>query len=221
MANFSISGCMMMRTLCAGGDLDTNVHEGLWKDEMTARRLHSLRALPDYGAKEARQCQEYLIYGGPHSSTMAKFRMGDADMGNRRRGDAEADVCPACRSPPNIEGHLLFQCTALSDLRDGSGESVGLESFLANGGVKVQSAGKDGLSALVKAFLTGPVAQAKGTLNPQELAELDETRREGMRRKADFIHAMWQRWKDLVKEARGVAEQAQGRAPGEARRGDL
>jgi hypothetical protein len=151
-------------------------HEGLWETEMEEKRQHSLRALTNYGAKETRGCQEYLMYGGPHYSTMAKFRMADADLGNRRRKE---DNCPACKKPPNIEGHLLFQCEAVSGLRDETRESVGLQTFLKSKGVNVQTADKDALSALLKAFLTGTAAQANETRSPGEIVKhrRDELRR--------------------------------------------
>jgi hypothetical protein len=174
-------------------------HRAEWEKEMTEKRLHSLRALPDCNASEAEACKKYLIFGGPNSSSMAKFRLGDGDLGNRVGGGAAGDVCPVCKSGPNIEGHLIFQCVALSDLRSQRGEELGIESLVNGTGAGVQTLDKAGVSTLLKTFLS-PTPKTKGEVRMSAYAEL-----ENIRKKVDFIHDMWEAWKerrrDLLKEA--------------------
>ena len=95
-------------------------------NDIVGKQDHSLRCLPEYPRNL--KCQEYLIYGGPHRKTLAKFRLGNAGLGNRDTPSVK--VCPACNSGPNIESHLVFGCSAMDHLKNTMNESVQMDKFL-------------------------------------------------------------------------------------------
>ena len=74
--------------------------------------MHSLRCLPDYPVGSARQA--YVDFSEA-SKTLAKFRLGDAGLGNR--SSPPITICPACNMGPNKESHLVFKCCAFNNLR--------------------------------------------------------------------------------------------------------
>ena len=76
------------------------------------QRDHSLKYFPNYPSGMGRQA--YISYT-EESSTISKFRLGNADLGNR--DNPPILICPACNSGPNNELHLAFNCTAMDNLR--------------------------------------------------------------------------------------------------------
>ena len=76
------------------------------------KKAHSLCCLPAYPMGSARQA--YIDFSD-ESKTLAKFRLGDAGLGNRT--NPAIQICPACNMGPNKESHLVFECTALASLR--------------------------------------------------------------------------------------------------------
>ena len=76
------------------------------------QRGHSLKYFPHYPIGMERQA--YISYN-EESSTISKFRLGNADLGNR--DNPPILVCPACSNGPNDELHLAFNCTAMDSLR--------------------------------------------------------------------------------------------------------
>ena len=79
---------------------------------LTQHRSHSLKYFPNYPDGMGRQ---KYIKNTEASSTLAKFRLGDTDLGNRL--NPPVLICPACKTGPNNELHLVFQCPAMSHLR--------------------------------------------------------------------------------------------------------
>ena len=80
--------------------------------KIKTQREHSLKYFPDYPSGMGRQ--EYINYS-EESSTISKFRLGNADLGNRE--SPPIIICPACNNGPNNELHLAFNCTAMDNLR--------------------------------------------------------------------------------------------------------
>ena len=80
--------------------------------KIKTQREHSLKYFPDYPSGMGRQ--EYINYS-EESSTISKFRLGNADLGNR--DSQPVIICPACNNGPNNELHLSFNCTAMDNLR--------------------------------------------------------------------------------------------------------
>ena len=86
------------------------------KDKSSAllreHRLHSLKYFPEYpdgmGRQKYIECSET-------SSTLAKFRLGNTNIGNR--GSPRILICPACKAGPNNELHLVFEYQAMSHLK--------------------------------------------------------------------------------------------------------
>ena len=102
------------------------------------QRAHSLKYFPDYPSGMGRQA--YISYN-EESSTISKFRLGNADLGNR--DNPPILVCPACSNGPNDELHLAFNCTAMDSLRQEPWmkevlhEAVGKENFDADDPIKL------------------------------------------------------------------------------------
>ena len=67
------------------------------------QRNHSLQCLPDYPIGHQRH--EYIDLSEA-SKTLAKFRLGNANLGNR--DNPPVKICPACNIGPNKESHLVF-----------------------------------------------------------------------------------------------------------------
>ena len=76
-------------------------------------RKHSLKYFPDYPDGMGRQ--KYLDRTDD-SSTLAKFRLGNAGLGNRN--NPPVLICPGCLNGPNNELHLAFECHAMDQLRE-------------------------------------------------------------------------------------------------------
>ena len=89
----------------------------LEKDKMInllkEHRKHSLKYFPEYPDGMGRQ--KYLDRTDD-SSTLAKFRLGNAGLGNR--DNPPVLTCPGCQNGPNNELHLAFECHAMDHLRD-------------------------------------------------------------------------------------------------------
>ena len=80
---------------------------------MNQSKDHSLKWLPEY--QYSKKPQNYLLIDdGTIKSTLAKFRLGNAGLGNRGKGIL---ICPACKLGNNNESHLIFQCQA-PDIKD-------------------------------------------------------------------------------------------------------
>ena len=75
-------------------------------------RSHSLKYLPEYPDKMGRQ--KYLG-NSVYSSTLAKFRLGNANLGNKE--SPAILVCPCCQAGPNNELHLVLECKAMAHLK--------------------------------------------------------------------------------------------------------
>ena len=80
--------------------------------QLSEHRLHSLKYLPDYPDGMGRQG---YIERSESSTTLAKFRLGNANLGNRETPPIL--ICPSCNAGPNNELHLAFECPAMSHLR--------------------------------------------------------------------------------------------------------
>ena len=98
---------------------------GIVKD-IIDKQSHSLRALPEYPRNYI--CQKYLEKCGFYRETLAKFRLGNAGLGNRDTPNIK--VCPACNSGPNIESHLVFNCSAMNNLKLNMNDSVKMDQFI-------------------------------------------------------------------------------------------
>ena len=81
-------------------------------ENMRNQRSHSLKYLPEYPDGMGRQ--KYINHS-ESSSALAKFRLGNANLGNRET--PRILICPSCGVGPNNENHLVFECTAMSELR--------------------------------------------------------------------------------------------------------
>ena len=79
---------------------------------LTDHRNHSLKYLPEYPEGVGRQRYITLTES---SSVLAKFRLGNANLGNKE--SPPILICPACNSGQNNELHLVFQCHAMDNLR--------------------------------------------------------------------------------------------------------
>ena len=80
--------------------------------KIKTQRDHSLKYFPNYPSGMGKQ--EYINYS-EESSTISKFRFGNAELGNR--DSPPILICPACADGPNNELHLAFNCTAMNNLR--------------------------------------------------------------------------------------------------------
>ena len=80
---------------------------------LTDHRKHSSKYLPEYPEGMGRQ--KYINLSEP-SSILAKFRLGNAKLGNKET--PAILICPACNSGQNNELHLVFQCHAMDNLRN-------------------------------------------------------------------------------------------------------
>lgn len=75
-------------------------------------RMHSLKYLPEYPDTMGRQ--KYLDHS-VSSFTLAKFRLGDANLGNKESPPIR--ICPSCKAGPNNKRHLVFECPAMAHLK--------------------------------------------------------------------------------------------------------
>ena len=107
-------------------------------EDLSRQRQHSLRYLPRYAATGQRQ--GYLDYP-EGSSTLASFRLGNANLGNRE--NPKIINCPACLNGQNNELHLVFQCKAMEqvrvDMRQVFDEAVDQRRFRPDDPRKLQS----------------------------------------------------------------------------------
>ena len=135
-------------------------------------RKRSLKYFPDYPDGMGRQ--KYLDRTD-ESSTLAKYRLGNAGLGNRN--NPPVLICPGCLNGPNNELHLVFECQAMNHLRESMAhileEAPEQKKFRNNDPKKLQS------------FLGGDFAPAKilkkrGTflsILSQKLMELSNERK--------------------------------------------
>ena len=70
--------------------------------KIKTQRDHSLKYFPSYPSGMGRQ--EYINFS-EESSTISKFRLGNADLGNR--DSPPIIICPACNNGPKVLGHNL------------------------------------------------------------------------------------------------------------------
>ena len=88
------------------------INKFLFLSENNARDLckeKSLKWLPYYPL--TRNPQTYLLLENEEAKeALAKFRLGNAGLGNRR--EIKITICPACKNGPNSESHLILQCMA-------------------------------------------------------------------------------------------------------------
>ena len=94
-------------------------------DTLDTQKAHSLRGLPQYPVGAG--LQKYLTIKGDYK-TLAKFRLGDAGLGNRR--SPKIEVCPLCHVGQNSESHLVFSCSSVQELRLLMDQSVQFKEFL-------------------------------------------------------------------------------------------
>ena len=59
---------------------------------------------------------------------LTQFRLGDAGLGNRSKKPIK--ICPICKSGPNTESHLIFDCLNVADIRAKSGKTINFPEFL-------------------------------------------------------------------------------------------
>ena len=89
---------------------------------------HSLKWLPEY--PYSKKPRNYLLMDDEDiKSTIAKFRLGNAGLGNRGKGVLK---CPACKIGNNNESHLIFQCQAqdIQEIKNRKGLKPTMDLFI-------------------------------------------------------------------------------------------
>ena len=114
------------------------------------QRNHSLKYFPSYPSGMGRQ--SYINYS-EESSTISKFRLGNAELGNK--DNPPILICPSCKNGPNDELHLVFSCPAMDSLR----EEVWMKTVLDEA-VPEHSLKKDDPMTL-RTFLGGDLCSAE------------------------------------------------------------
>ena len=89
-----------------------------------------MRCYPDYVNDPC--IQEYLrdVEDIEDAKVLSQFRLGDAGLGNR--DIPKVEICPACNNGPNIESHLVFECSSMDELRKLMETWIDMSSFLEN-----------------------------------------------------------------------------------------
>ena len=107
----------------------------------------SLKWLPDYAP--SRNPQTYLLFEDEEvRETLAKFRLGNAGLGNRRA--IKIEICPACKNGPNSESHLALECLAPDIV-----SIKGKENILTVMETFTQANRDSNIEVLLKKFLEG------------------------------------------------------------------
>ena len=76
-----------------------------------------------------------------YSNILAKFRLGNANLGNKE--SPAILTCPCCQAGPNNELHLVFECNAMAhlkrDMQHILNEAVDQQRFASSNPRKLQS----------------------------------------------------------------------------------
>jgi hypothetical protein len=111
---------------------------------------NSLKWLPKY--QPTAHPQPYLLIDDEDvRTTLAKFRLGNAGLGNRSSG--RVLQCPACDDGPNNESHLALKCKApdIANIKNKFHTNVKMNEFLQNSNGIVNDEEK------LQMFLPGPI----------------------------------------------------------------